>query len=501
MNRYILLFGLIFSLKIALGATWFVATTGSDTNSGTSISEPFRTLDNAVDNFQSGDSIIIRGGTYKHSVTLKLTISGSEGKECYLIAYPGEVPVLDFSGTAFGKRGLELSGSYWVIKSLHFTLAGDNGLMIKTGGYNLIENCSFYRNKDSGLQIGGGAHDNRIINCDSYYNADPSDFGDADGFACKLDVGTNNYFYGCRAWANVDDGWDGYLRGAENMTTIVENCWTWGNGYLEDGTDPGAKANGNGFKMGGSDDKMLKHNFIIRNSLAFYNKAKGFDQNNNMGSMQVFNCTGLFNEGNDFSIPGILSSGQKAEVKNCVLADGKKSFGSFVIQESNSWESKFTVTAEDFISFDTTGVSGPRKADGSLPDISFVHLAEGSDLINSGIDLGLTFIGSKPDLGCFETEFLSSSLSGNLVDDDFNLRIRNSDNSQIEVSFTTTDNIDFSCSLWDLRGSKVWDMAKSAGINPNGTLNIGTSQFPEGLYYFHLKTINKSITKKVIIRK
>jgi hypothetical protein len=41
---------------------------------------------------------------------------------------------------------------------------------------------------------------------------------------------------------NVDDGWGGYLRGAENMTTIVENCWTWGNGYLEDGTDPGCKS-------------------------------------------------------------------------------------------------------------------------------------------------------------------------------------------------------------------------------------------------------------------
>jgi hypothetical protein len=39
--------------------------------------------------------------------------------------------------------------------------------------------------------------------------------------------------------------------------------------------------------MGGSDDKMLKHNFHVRNSLAFYNKAKGFDQNNKHGFMQV----------------------------------------------------------------------------------------------------------------------------------------------------------------------------------------------------------------------
>lgn len=492
---------LVLSLKIALGATWFVATTGSDKNSGTSINEPFLTLDQAVENFQSGDSIIIRGGTYKHSVTIKLSVSGSEGKECYLLAYPGEVPVLDFSGTAFGKRGIDLTGSYWLIKGLHITLAGDNGMIIKTGGNNLIENCSFYRNKDSGLQIGGGSHDNRIINCDSYFNADPSDYGDADGFACKLDVGTNNYFYGCRAWVNVDDGWDGYLRGAENMTTIVENCWTWGNGYLEDGTDPGAKANGNGFKMGGSDDKTLKHNFIIKNSLAFYNKAKGFDQNNNMGSMQVYNCTGLFNDGNDFSIPGILASGQTAEVKNCVLADGKKSLNSFVVQESNSWDSRFTVTKEDFLSFDTTGVSGSRKDDGSLPDISFVHLAEGSDLINAGIDLGLPFNGSKPDLGCFETDYSSSSLFNKTIDDDLNLRVKYSGYSQLEISFITQDENDFNCNLRDINGRKVWSLTKSAGRGEKEIINIGTSLFPEGIYLFQVKTSNRNIIKKIVIRK
>lgn len=501
MNRYILLLALVLSIKLAAATTWFVSTTGSDSNSGTSTDAPFLTLDQAVESYKSGDTILMRGGTYNHSVTIKLTVSGSEGKECYLMAYPGEVPVLDFSGTAFGKRGIEISGSYWVLKGLHITLAGDNGLMLKTGGFNLIENCSFYRNEDSGMQIGGGAHDNRIINCDSYYNADPSDYGDADGFACKLDVGTNNYFYGCRAWVNVDDGWDGYLRGAENMTTIVENCWTWGNGYLEDGTDPGAKANGNGFKMGGSDDKMLKHNFIVRNSLAFYNKAKGFDQNNNMGSMQVFNCTGLFNEGNDFSIPSIVASGQTAEVKNCILADGKKSFGSFVIQESNSWESKFTVTEDDFVSFDTTGVSGPRKADGSLPDISFVHLAEGSDLINAGIDLGLPFIGSKPDLGCFETDFLNSSVFKVANDDKLNLKIRYSGSSHMKVSFNADRDKSLNCSILDLRGTKVWSMKKPASGVENVSFDIETSHFPEGLYILQINTNQKVIAEKFLIRK
>jgi hypothetical protein len=45
----------------------------------------------------------------------------------------------------------------------------------------------------------------------------------------------------------------------------------------------------------------------------------------------------------------------------------------------------------------------PRKADGSLPDITFGHLAAGSDLIDKGvIILGLSYSGSAPDLGAFE---------------------------------------------------------------------------------------------------
>jgi hypothetical protein len=62
-------------------------------------------------------------------------------------------------------------------------------MKIEGGSYNTVENCAFYRNRDSGLQIDNGASYNNILNCDSYFNADPTDYGDADGFAPKLTVG------------------------------------------------------------------------------------------------------------------------------------------------------------------------------------------------------------------------------------------------------------------------------------------------------------------------
>jgi hypothetical protein len=40
--------------------------------------------------------------------------------------------------------------------------------------------------------------------------------------------------------------------------------------------------------MGGGDNSNrlgLMHHFILKDCLAFQNKAKGFDQNNNVGSM------------------------------------------------------------------------------------------------------------------------------------------------------------------------------------------------------------------------
>lgn len=385
---------------------YYVATTGSDSDTGT-LTSPFKTIEKAVSVVKAGETIYLRGGTYILTTTITLGKSGTENTRISLLAYPGERPVLDFTTQAFGSRGVVLTGSWWLIKGFDITGAGDNGMLITGGNNNDIELCNFYRNRDSGLQLDNGASDNTIINCDSYYNADPTDYGDADGFAPKLTVGSGNKFAGCRAWLNCDDGWDGYLRGANDVSTTLENCWSFRNGYLEDGTDPGASANGNGFKMGGSDDKTLAHNFTLKNCLAFSNKAKGFDQNSNRGSMTLYNCTGHGNLVANYRIKTELDAGKTLTLKNCAELGGTAELAAFAFQEKNSWLQPFAVTAADFRSTDPTGATGPRKNDGSLPHIEYMHLAPGSELIDAGVNLGLPFAGTAPDLGCFETGLTS----------------------------------------------------------------------------------------------
>ncbi len=383
-----------------LAAQWYVAPHGSDTNPGTQ-EQPFYSIFKAHAVLAIGDTIYVAGGTYQYTITATLSKSGLATGRNVLIALPGDRPLLDFSSMATGSsnRGLRITGSFWYVSGLDIKGAGDNGLQM-SGSENIVEHCSFFENRDSGVQLDNGAANNRFINCDSYHNADPT-FENADGFAPKLSVGSGNVFVGCRAWENADDGWDGYLREANDVTTTLENCWSFRNGYLKDGTPSLPNGDGNGFKMGGSDDKTLRHNMILRRCLAFDNRVKGFDQNNNRGSMTILNGTSHRN-GTNYSLPGPVDSTASLTLTNCVAFGPVGTVSASAAVTSSSWTGSSSVSEADFISIDTTGVRGPRQPDGSLPVVGFLRLAQGSDLIDAGTDVGLPYLGPAIDLGAFE---------------------------------------------------------------------------------------------------
>ncbi|MCJ7779093.1 MAG: right-handed parallel beta-helix repeat-containing protein [Sedimentisphaerales bacterium] len=414
----LLMLWIFFAASPAYCSTYFVATDGNDSNDGLSIDHPFKTIPKAVGVAAAGDTIYVRGGTYTYSgsstaITLPAKSGASDANRCYLFGYQDERPLLDFTAmTGTSADGLKINGSYWYLKGIDFKGAPHNGIKISGGSYNIVEFCSSYENRNTGVQLGGGAAYNQIINCDSYYNCDAIQ-EDADGFAPKLDVGTGNYFYGCRSWQNADDAYDGYLRPSNDINTTYENCWAFKAGYLKSGA--ASYGDGNGYKMGGSDDKLLKHNVILKNCLAFNNRVKGFDQNNNKGSMTLYNCTAFSNVSYNYSITSALPSGKTATVTNCVYhGTGGKNLGGFVVQTTNSWNPPFVVTDADFVSIDPNAAYGARKADGSLPDINFMHLAASSDLINGGTDVGLPYHGSAPDLGYFEYGGCTSPVASDL---------------------------------------------------------------------------------------
>lgn len=473
----------------------FVATNGNDNNPGTK-EQPFKTITKAISVAVPGDTIYVRGGIYSLSSTISIgsSKSGTSDKKYYLFSYSGERVVLDFSSMTFSgsNRGISLRANYWHIKGIEIKGAGDNGMEINGGSYNIIENCSFYENRDTGLQLSNGASNNKIINCDSFNNLDPDDEGDADGFAPKLTVGTNNYFYGCRAWQNSDDGWDGYLRDANDVTTILENCWAFNNGYRKDGST--SKGNGNGFKMGGGDNsnsKNLMHHFILKNCLAFNNKVKGFDQNNNAGSMTLLNCTGFGNKSANYRITRQLNSGQSLIVKNCISLNGSVELGSFAIQEKNSWLSPFNISENDFVSIDASEAFATRKEDGSLPDINFMHLASNSQFIDAGVDVGLPYYGTAPDLGAFEFNNTTSVKINENISSDFQLfqNYPNPFNPSTTIKFILNKSSNVKIRVYDILGNLVAELLNSFLVEGFHSIiwNAGNFNLTSGVYFIKIE--------------
>lgn len=484
----------------------FVATNGNDSWVG-SYNYPFATIAKAVSVAQPGDTIFLRGGTYTMTSTVVLSKNGTAENRYCLVKYPSDEarPLLDFSSMTAG-YGIQLSGSYWYIEGIDVKGAASSGMRI-TGHYNIVEFCSFFENRETGLQIDNGGSYNRIINCDSYFNVDALQ-ENADGFAPKLSVGTGNYFYGCRAWQNSDDGWDGYLRTVDSVVTTIENCWSFMNGYLKNGTR--STGDGNGFKMGGGDNSnadSLRHIMIVHKCLAFDNKAKGFDENNNRGSMTLYNCTSFRNTGYNFGVPGPLKSGETLTLKNCVaLGTSALKIWSSAIQAKNSWLSPFNgATNADFESIDTTGVRGPRNADGSLPVLPFMRLAAGSRFIDAGVDVGLPYAGSAPDLGCFEYGFVSN-VSSHASHTPTHLVLEqnypNPFNPVTTIRFTVAKTGATTLKVYDLLGREIATLVND--VLQSGMVHqvvFDASGIASGIYFVRLENDGRSVVRKCAVVK
>jgi hypothetical protein len=490
-----------------MGQNIFIAPNGNDINPGT-FSQPMFSLASAITKAKVGDTIFVRGGSFQYNSTITISKSGTSTTKFYILSYKNERPVLDFSSMSYSSsnKGISLKSNYWHIKGLDIKGAGDNGMEINGGLNNIIEFCSFYENRDTGLQLSNGASNNQIINCDSYYNADPPNYENADGFSPKLTVGSGNYFFGCRAWNNCDDGWDGYLRPADNITTTLENCWSFRNGYLKDGSDPGADGDGNGFKLGGGDNSNsahLMHHMILKKCVAFKNKSKGFDQNNNDGSMTLLNCSAYSNVASDYRITRQVNQGQTVTIKNSLSYLGQVELGNFIVQDKNSWINPFTVTAEDFISLDQSLATSPRKPDGSLPEITFLHLATGSDLIDAGINVGLPFVGIAPDLGAFEYQGPTSIISDPIISSNFSLNQNypNPFNPETNITFTLAKEMKIELVVFDNLGREISILDK--GIKRSGihSIQFNGSGLSSGVYFYRLITSEGAISKRFVLLK
>ncbi|HEX7057132.1 MAG TPA: bacterial Ig-like domain-containing protein [Bacilli bacterium] len=304
------------------GKAIYVAPTGTSLGTG-SMDDPLD-LDTAIAFVSAGQTIIVQDGIYSRDTSLIIDKfnDGTALAMKSLVAAPGASPVIDFNKKS---EGVVHSGNYWHVKGIAFTHSAPNTKGYTIGGsHNIIEQCKFYENGDTGLQISRTditENDkakwpsyNLILNSESFDNMDPSQ-NNADGFAAKLTSGEGNVFRGDISHNNIDDGWDLYTKAGSGAigAVLIEDCIAYHNGTLSDGTV--GKGDKNGFKLGG-EGIYVSH--IIRNSLAFGNGAAGFTSNSNPGVIAENNIS--FNNGGsnlsfttytnipeDFTINGFVS--------------------------------------------------------------------------------------------------------------------------------------------------------------------------------------------------
>ena len=448
--------------------SFFVAPDGNDSNPGT-IDKPWKTWGKAFNTpeVNPGDTIYFRGGVYYRDLSeddpswyassskgYLIRNRGTEGNCVNYWAYPldiatGNRPILDFINvdprdngiypsrfTGLNGGSLTYNLSYCYFKGLSFRnllqidpAIHDVEMVVSNGTGTIFENCEFYHCGGNALTF-GVSYDCLVKNCDAWDCCDP--YGDVhlsnplpgnDGTGFSVidltdNPGTSVTFTSCRAWDCGDQGFSGGSTGLVKF----DNCWSWDNGRLEGG--------GHGFKLGwisdNSDPLAMKR--IVTNCIAFHNRHSGFVTNetfnrHHVGAMNIFNNTAYYNGyyidhdhvAIGFVLYGTLSSDTEElyrVFKNNISYDNETSdvvmyWDGTYTHEYNSWDNppNITLTDSDFISLDGSQLHRPRKADGSLPDIDFLKLANTSDLIDAGIDVGLPYNGNAPDLGAYETKY------------------------------------------------------------------------------------------------
>jgi parallel beta-helix repeat protein len=247
--------GGILSSRAAIAATYYVATTGSDSNPGTQ-SQPFRTIGKCTSVMGAGDTLYIRSGTYPGINAITMTIpSGTNWSNAPVIAaYPGETVIVgaigmhnvryvifdgliadagDVSGEALyidagadhirvqngvlknariqGVQITRNSGGFNELINLEIHNNGhdpnfEHGVYIWSSN-NLVQGCSIHDNAAYGVHIyegGGGINNNRIIGNRIFNNGSSS--GDSTGLVLSSGDGNiayNNVIYNNRAGIGI----------------------------------------------------------------------------------------------------------------------------------------------------------------------------------------------------------------------------------------------------------------------------------------------------------
>jgi hypothetical protein len=374
-------------------ANYYISPTGSDSNAGTK-SAPFKSMMQAQAEAASGDTVYIRGGVYDDFQIAKTDsnynyVNDFTKNGITYEAYPGERPVFDFKHVP---TNLRVAAFFVEDKVTGLTFKGFDVTGVKVGnqkqsevfrirGQADIENVAAHDNEANGFYYTGHGS-GTVLNCDSYNNIGPTDTsaGNTDGFGAHADSVS---FVNDRAWHNSDDGFDSI---SSHAAVTYDHDWSFNHRGNQNGIGDqnGFKVGGYAYNTTGIPDPVPVH--TVKYSLAANNGANGFYANHQPGqSANWTNNTAYNNSNANFNM---LERVSPTDINNIpgyreVLHNNIAYGGTTIANDNNppehvtnnSWtiDGGLPITSGDFVSLDMSQLSAPRKADGSLPDVTFMR--------------------------------------------------------------------------------------------------------------------------------
>lgn len=359
-------------------STYYVSSgSGNNSNSGTSPTAAFATLQQAANVAQAGDTVKVESGTYTNpgaTFAVVLSHSGTAGAPITFEADDGAHPVLDSSGNL---EGFRIEGSYITLKG--FEVKGDEqSVNASTPDGNAAEGSGIII---CGAGVGSGIATHDVIENNTVH--DEPGGGIANNSSADYVSVLNNTVYDngwYSRWGSSGISLFGLMNSDSNTSAyknVVAGNVLYGNKQLTPSTAIGSNkvTDGNGIIVDSLDQKGYAGKTLVENNVSYNNGANGVGTG--MHEFDSSNVSFLYNTAYD----NASSLGQ-------IVADG----GSNNVIENNIEVAAAGQTVdrapsggvEDYNVLAGGGSIGAKAAHDIAADPRFVNAGAGNFQLQSG---------------------------------------------------------------------------------------------------------------------
>ena len=287
--------GKVFLPMISTPIAYYVSTSGSDSNPGTS-TRPWRTISKAARVASAGETVYVRGGVYSEQVSLAR--SGTASAPINFQAFSNETPIISGAGLPMTSWSalVNISGSYITFSGFEVSNSSFIGIILK-GTHNVVDRAFAHHSQENGIIITGDY--NTVQNSRVWRNALSNENGKAgswsSGLSAARDTADGQTDYAVMrantVWENWGEGISSYQANQITIEGNVSHDNYTGNIYVSDTTnvmirgnlvymDPASyvygKGSNVGIMLGDEQYNPPSANITVVNNLAYGNHRNFF---------------------------------------------------------------------------------------------------------------------------------------------------------------------------------------------------------------------------------